>query len=77
VLPYAGLDIPTTMQLTRYLNNIDATIIHVTHQPDILENYEHVLWLETGKLVMSAVPNQVLPAFVERMQQLGGTDALV
>jgi len=75
--PYAGLDIPTTMQLTRHLDHIDAVVVHVTHQPDTLLNYERVLWLEAGELVMDGSPELVLPEFTRRMQQLGCTDALL
>jgi len=75
--PYAGLDIPTTMQLTRHLDNIDAAIIHVTHQPDVLSNYQRVLWLEAGELVMDDTPQAVLPVFTKRMQKLGSSDAVL
>jgi len=75
--PYAGLDIPTTMQLTRHLDHIDAVIVHVTHQPDTLLNFERVLWLEAGQLAMDGTADTVLPEFTQRMQQLGRTDALL
>jgi len=75
--PYAGLDIPTTMQLTRHLDGIDAVIVHVSHQPLTFTHYERVLWLEAGKLVLDGSPDKVLPEFTERMQQMGQTDALL
>lgn len=75
--PYAGLDIPTTMQLTRYLDDVDAVVVHISHQPEILLNYERIVWIEKGRLVMDDGPSTVLPAFTQRMQQLGGADALV
>lgn len=75
--PYAGLDMPTTMQLTRYLDKVDAAVVHVTHQSDALFNYERVLWLDAGKLVMDGTPQSVLPAFTQRMQELGSSDAVL
>jgi len=75
--PYAGLDMPTTMQLTRHLEDIRATIVHVSHQIENLSSYERVLWLEAGELVMDDVPEVVLPAFKQKMQQLGRTDAVL
>lgn len=75
--PYAGLDIPTTMQLTRHLEQVDAAIVHITHQPDTLMDYEQILWLEEGKLLMDGTPETVLPAYTKRMQHMGSTDALI
>lgn len=75
--PYAGLDIPTTMQLTRYLDDVDAVIVHISHQPEILMNFDRIVWIEEGRLVMDDGPSTVLPAFTQRMRQLGGADALV
>ena len=75
--PYAGLDIPTTMHLTQHLENIEPTIVHISHQPDTLVNYDRILWLEAGEILMDGNPDMVLPAFIKRMQQIGLTDALI
>lgn len=75
--PYAGLDIPTTMQLTRHLDNVEAVVIHVSHQTDALLNYERILWLEAGEIVNDGTPESVLPAFTERMKELGCSSALL
>jgi len=75
--PYAGLDIPTTLQLTQHLQGIDATVLHISHQPDSLSDYDRVLWLEEGELFMDGKPDDVLPVFTQRMQEIGHNDALV
>jgi biotin transport system ATP-binding protein len=75
--PYAGLDIPTTMQLTQQLDRIEATIVHISHQPDTLVHYDRILWLEAGEILMDGNSETVLPAFTTRMQQIGRADALV
>ncbi len=75
--PYAGLDIPTTMQLMQHLDNIEASVVHVSHQTNTLSNYERVLWLEAGELVMDGAPNVVLPAFTQRMHELGSAGAVL
>ena len=75
--PYAGLDLPTTIQLSRMLNSIDAMIVHVSHQIDTLNDYSRILWLDGGKLVMDGDPASVLCAYTTRMKTLGSADALV
>lgn len=75
--PYAGLDIPTTMQLKKHLHAIDAAIVHISHQPDMLQNYDQIVWLEEGKIVDVGSPAQVLQSFSEKMKYLGESDALV
>lgn len=75
--PYAGLDIPTTLQLTRYISDIDATVVHISHDPQILADYDRVIWLDQGELALDGATVDILPAFTKRMHELGGGDALV
>lgn len=72
--PFAGLDIPTRMQLTRYLNLSDASIIHVTHDPADLGGYDTVFWLDGGAVRATGAPDEVLPVFVDAMTKLGAGD---
>lgn len=72
--PFAGLDIPTRMQLGRYLDRYEGTLVHVTHDPDELSTYDHVLWIEAGELVQQGLPADVLPAFTAQMKQQGESD---
>jgi biotin transport system ATP-binding protein len=74
--PFAGLDIPTTLQLQKVLEGIDATLVHITHDPATLRGYDRVLWLDGGRVVQDGVPEAVLPAFTARMKQIGGEDDL-
>lgn len=69
--PYAGLDIPTISQLNRFLEDVDATIVHITHQVELIKNYEMVWWMDEGHLIASDKPNVVLPLFLEKMTALG------
>jgi len=75
--PYAGLDIPTVAQLTRYINKLDAVVVHISHQAEVLERYDRVLWLERGEVVMDSHAIDTLPAYVNRMMEIGETDALL
>jgi len=75
--PYAGLDIPTTAQLKRHLDSVTATIVHISHQAEVLADYDRVLWIDAGRLHMDGHPEKVLGAFVQRMNEIGAHDALV
>lgn len=74
--PFAGLDIPTTLQLQKVLSGVDATLLHITHDPAMIEGYDRVLWLDEGRVLRDGDPAGVLPAFTARMRQLGGEDDL-
>lgn len=72
--PFTGLDIPTKSQLCRYLDRYDGSLLHITHDPQDLASYDFVIWLEQGGIVEVGHPTAVLPAYVERMNELGGSD---
>lgn len=74
--PFAGLDIPTTLQLQRVLDRLEVTLVHITHDPQVLSGYDHVLWLDRGRVVSEGAPAQVLPEFRAQMTQIGGGDDL-
>ena len=73
--PYAGLDLATSMQLHRALEKLDQQIVLITHDLDVLADYDHVLWLDAGKLIDQGGPGDVLPRYKAEMQKRGATDA--
>ncbi|APE44707.1 cobalt ABC transporter [Sulfitobacter alexandrii] len=74
--PFAGLDIPTSMHLFRVLDDVDATLVQITHDPAMVAGYDHVLWLDAGKVAAQGAPQAVLPVFEARMTELGAGDDL-
>ena len=74
--PFAGLDIPTAAQLQRVLAGLDQTLVLITHHPDTLQSYDHIVWIDEGRVAQQGTPAQVIPAFTERMLALGGGDDL-
>ncbi len=74
--PFAGLDIPTTRQLQRVLDGLEQTIVMITHDPRMVENYEHLVWLDEGRIQRQGDAAPVLSAFTERMLQIGEGDDL-
>ncbi|QFT58677.1 Biotin transport ATP-binding protein BioM [Sulfitobacter sp. THAF37] len=74
--PFAGLDIPTSMHLSRVLADVDAALIQITHDPAMVAGYDHVLWLDGGTVTAQGAPQEVLSAFEARMTELGAGDDL-
>lgn len=74
--PFAGLDIPTMLQLRRVLDGLDLTLVHITHDPTMLADYERVLWIEDGKVAQDGTAQEVCPAFTAEMMRLGEGDDL-
>ncbi len=72
--PLSGLDIPTRMQLMRYLDGVNAHLIHISHDPLVLAGYERALWIADGQIARDGAAGEVLDAFAVDMQRLGGID---
>lgn len=72
--PFAGLDIPTALHLTRVLAGIEATLVQITHDPTCVAQYDHVIWIDAGKVVQQGPAGTVLGAFERAMTKLGACD---
>ncbi|HHX88665.1 MAG TPA: ABC transporter ATP-binding protein [Paracoccus sp.] len=72
--PFSGLDIPTTMHLTRALDALPQQVVMVTHDPALLARYDRVLWLDEGRLRADGAPGDVLPRFTAAMHEMGKAD---
>ena len=66
--PFSGLDIPTTRALEKRLNQLDQTLIHITHDPAVIAHYDRVLWIEGGKIIADGAPDAVLPEYLRVME---------
>lgn len=66
--PFSGLDIPTTRALQKRLNQLDQTLIHITHDPSVITNYDRVIWIEAGKVIADGAPDTVLPDYLHVME---------
>lgn len=74
--PFSGLDIPTKLQLARYLEGIDAHLIQISHDPACLQTYDRVIWIDGGRLREDGPAAPVLQQFEAAMMATGGTDDL-
>lgn len=74
--PFSGLDIPTTLHLSRVLDAVEATLVHITHDPRMISDYDHALWIEQGRIAQQGVASEVAQAYLLAMQELGARDDL-
>jgi biotin transport system ATP-binding protein len=74
--PFAGLDIPTAMHLTRVLNAAEPALVHITHDPTTITHYDHAVWIEGGEEQLQGTVGAVVPAFVAAMEEHGAGDDL-
>lgn len=72
--PFAGLDIPTKRQLQRYLDRFSGSLIHISHDPSDLHNYDQLLWLEAGRVAALGEADEVMPRYLSAMHELGDGD---
>lgn len=73
--PFAGLDLPTQIRLTRRLASLSQQMITISHDPSAVAQAERVIWLEGGQVVADGPPAVVLPDFNAAMQVWGASDA--
>ncbi len=72
--PFAGLDLATTVRLSRYLDALDPGLVHITHDLDSIRGYDRVVWLDQGAIRMDGRPDAVLPVYEAEMRDRGGRD---
>ncbi|WP_051201619.1 energy-coupling factor ABC transporter ATP-binding protein [Paracoccus aminophilus] len=73
--PFAALDLPTRLRLSRRLAALPQRLVTITHDPLHAETVDRVIWLEGGALAADGPPGAVLPAFHAAMAELGARDA--
>jgi biotin transport system ATP-binding protein len=66
--PYAGLDLVTSMRLQRTLAGLDQQVVMITHDTDLLADFDRVVWMDQGRVVANDRPDQVIPKFLDDMK---------
>lgn len=69
--PFAGLDIPTTRALNRAIDGLKEQVIMITHDPDRLQNFDRIIWIENGEIGTDGTPDDVLPLYLKAMNTEG------
>ncbi|MCF1707271.1 energy-coupling factor ABC transporter ATP-binding protein [Tabrizicola sp. J26] len=73
--PFAALDMPTQIRLSRRLETLEQRLIVVSHDPDVLAEMERVVWIEGGRVQSDGPAGPVLEEFAREMKRLGAVDA--
>ena len=73
--PYAGLDLPTAMRLTRRIAGLGQQVITISHDPAAVEACDRVIWLDGGQVTDDGPAGPVLMRFKAEMAQIGEQDA--
>ncbi|WP_330647246.1 ABC transporter ATP-binding protein (plasmid) [Thioclava litoralis] len=74
--PFSGLDLAIRGQLMRLFETLPQALVHITHDPDCLAGYDHVLWVHEGRIHRSGHAKTVLPDYLAYMNQAGLGDDL-
>lgn len=73
--PFAGLDLPMQIRLTRLLDGLPQRLVTITHDPAMVEGYDRVIWLDAGQVRRNGPAAAVVLDYRAEMRRLGGLDA--
>jgi biotin transport system ATP-binding protein len=66
--PYAGLDLVTSTQLQQTLAALDQQVVMITHDTDVLADFDRVIWMDQGRVLANDTPENVIPKFITEMK---------
>ncbi|MDX6805654.1 ABC transporter ATP-binding protein [Terrihabitans rhizophilus] len=69
--PFSSLDLPTRLDLRRRLRALPQRVVMVTHDFDLLRDFDRLIWLEAGRVRMDGAPDGVLPAYFDSVGYAG------
>ncbi|MEX0922434.1 MAG: ABC transporter ATP-binding protein [Rhodovibrionaceae bacterium] len=69
--PYTGLDIPTRRRLERFIAELPQQIVMISHDPEMLADFDRVLWIDAGRVRADGPPREILGGFLEAMRREG------
>lgn len=73
--PFAGLDIPTVINLTTQFARLQQQLVMVTHEPAHLLDYDRVIWIEKGCVKADGPAAPVLAEYSAEMRRHGLSEA--
>lgn len=73
--PFAGLDLPTQLRLSRRLAALPQRLITISHDPEAVRACDRVIWLEAGRVRADGPAAATISAFSAEMHRLGEQDA--
>lgn len=61
--PFSSLDLPTRLSLSARLAQLPQQIVMASHDLDLLQNFDRVIWLDRGTVRADNAPAEVLPLY--------------
>ncbi len=61
--PFSNLDLSTRYQMCDLIDTLPQQVIMISHDLEILDGYDRVIWLEQGRVRMDGKPEDVLDAY--------------
>ena len=61
--PFASLDLPTRLTLSRKIMGLSQQIVMASHDLELLAQFDRVIWLDAGRIRQDGSPADVLPAY--------------
>jgi biotin transport system ATP-binding protein len=61
--PFAGLDLALRLHFGAFLARADASVLLVSHDLEMIEAFDRVIWFDGGKVRGDGAPGDVLPAY--------------
>ena len=65
--PTSLLDLRKKRRVSQAIDGLDQTAIMVTHDLDLVENFDRVIVFDQGRIIADDVPNKALRRYVEAM----------
>jgi biotin transport system ATP-binding protein len=60
---FANLDLVAARQMTGLIQSLEARVIFSTHQLELLEDFDEVIWLDQGTVRLQGKPREVVDAY--------------
>lgn len=73
--PFAGLDLPTQIRLTRRLAALPQRLVTISHDPHAVTGCQRILWIEGGRIRRDGPAADVVAEFTADMMERGEQDA--
>ena len=73
--PMASLDGLAARRILRKLKSLDQKIVLISHELQVFNGFDRIVWLEDGRVRMDGVPGDVLPAYVADLDNRAGAVA--
>jgi biotin transport system ATP-binding protein len=74
--PFASLDLPTRLVLSRRLMALPQQIVTASHDFELVAEFDRVIWLDAGRIRLDGRPAEVLPAYRAHAAIAGAGDVV-